>query len=69
VAEQGWREYRGQHSLGARRHGVRKLAEDSFHHRQVLKIVVRLKRRFSSEQLQQDAADAPQIARVCPTQS
>ena len=60
----GW-----QHSLGSQRHGTRKFAEDSLHHGQVLEIVVCLKSGFAGEELQKNAAHAPQIARVSPTQS
>jgi hypothetical protein len=59
-----------QYVLSSSRHVVlRHRAEDLFHHREVLKVLVRLEERFAGNKLHEDTSNRPHVARVAPTQA
>lgn len=50
------------------RHTIRNCSQNSFHHGQVFTIVVRLEERDAQIELEHDAADGPNVARLRPAQ-
>jgi hypothetical protein len=54
--------------LGLAGHSVGNPSQDALHHRQMLSVVVSLKESDSQVQLEEDASNGPDVARIGPTE-